>query len=125
MASQDDVRRLALALPATTEDAHAFRFFVDGKAFAWSWLERIDPRRARVASPDVIVVRVAAEDDKEALIEMDPEVFFTEPHYDGYPAVMVRLAAVDPDLLERLLTDAWRSRLPRRASGRRDGGDRS
>ena len=124
MASQDDVRRIALALPATTEDAHAFRFFVDGKAFAWSWLERIDPKRARVASPDVIAVRVANEDEKQALIDMDPEVFFTERHYDGYPAVMVRLAAVDLDLLERLLTGAWRSRAPRRRPGQGGGRDR-
>lgn len=123
MASQDDVRRIALALPETTEDLHSFRFFVDGKAFVWSWLERIDPSRARVPNPDVIAVRVADESGKETLIGMDGRVFFTERHYDGYPAIMVRLPVVDPALLERLVTDAWRSRAPKRLLaevGRRD-----
>jgi hypothetical protein len=114
MATQDDVRRIALALPETTEDPLSFRFFVDGKAFVWSWLERVDPKKARVPSPDVITVRVADESDKDALISMDPEVFFTERHYDGYPAIMIRLPAVRPELLERLVTDAWRSRAPKR-----------
>jgi hypothetical protein len=59
-------------------------------------------------------VRVADESDKDALIGMDPEIFFTERHYDGYPAIMVRLPAVRPELLERLVTDAWRSRAPKR-----------
>jgi hypothetical protein len=123
MASQDDVRRIALALPETTEDLHSFRFFVDGKAFVWSWLERIDPNRARVPNPDVIAVRVADESEKKTLIAMDGRVFFTERHYEGYPAIMVRLPLVDPAILERLVTDAWRSRAPKRLLaevGRRD-----
>jgi hypothetical protein len=114
MATQDDVRRIALALPETTEDQHSFRFFVDGKAFAWSWLERVDPKKARVPNPDVVAVRIAEESDKAALIEMDPGVFFTERHYDGYPAIMVRLPEVGLPLLERLVTDGWRSRAPAR-----------
>jgi hypothetical protein len=114
MATQDDVRRIALALPETTEDAHSFRFFVDGKAFAWSWLERIDPKKARVPNPDVIAVRIADEFEKATLIEMDPGVFFTERHYDGYPAIMVRLPEVGLPRLENLLTAAWRARAPGR-----------
>jgi hypothetical protein len=113
MATQDDVRRLALALPATTQDPTSFRFFVDGKQFVWAWLERVDPKRARVPSPDVIAVRVADESEKETLLEMDPQVFFTEAHYDGYPAVLVRLPAIDLGLLQVIVTDAWRSRAPR------------
>ena len=114
MATQADVRRIALALSETTEDAYSFRFFVDGKAFVWAWLERIDPNKARVPSPDVIAVRVADESEKETLIAMDPGVFFTERHYDGYPAIMTRLPAVGLPLLERLIADAWRSRAPGR-----------
>ncbi len=114
MATQDDVRRIALALPETTEDPLSFRFFVEGKAFVWSWLERVDPKKARVPNPDVIAVRVANESEKDALIGMNPAAFFTERHYDGYPAIMIRLPAVRPDLLERLVTDGWRSRAPRR-----------
>ena len=45
---------------------------------------------------------------------MDPRVFFTERHYDGYPAILARLPEIEPALLERLLTDAWRSRAPDR-----------
>jgi hypothetical protein len=114
MATQDDVRRMALSLPETTEHPDEFRFLVDGKAFAWAWLERIEPKRARAPSSDVIAVRVADELDKHTLIEMDPPVFFTEPHYDGYPAVMVRLPAIDPDLLGVVITNAWRYRAPKR-----------
>lgn len=108
------MRRIALALPATTEDPNSLRFFVDGKAFAWSWLERVDPKRARVPNRDVIAVLVGDGSEKETLIEMDPQVFFTEPHYDGYPAILVRIPIIDVDLLRRVLTDAWRCRAPRR-----------
>ncbi len=114
MATQDDVRRIALALPETTEDPNSFRFFVDGKAFAWSWLERIDPKKARVPNPEVIAVRISDESDKDTLIEMDPAACFTERHYDGYPAILVRLPAVGLPLLERLVIDGWRSRAPAR-----------
>ena len=113
MASQSDVRRLALSLPEAAEDP-GFAFRVDGKLFAWVWMERIVPKRPRVPNPDVIGVRVAHELEKQTMLALDPEVFFTEPHYDGYPAVLVRLPAIDLDLLERVLTDAWRTRAPRR-----------
>ena len=114
MASPADVRRIVLSLPETTEDPDGGRFFVNGKQIAWPWLERIDPKRARVPNPEVIAVRVANESEKEILIDMDPEVFFTEPHYAGYPAILIRLRAIDPDLLRKVLTDAWRLRAPRR-----------
>jgi hypothetical protein len=114
VATQDDVRRIALALPEATEDPGDFRFLIDGKAFVWLWRERIDPKRARVPNPDVLAVRVAHESEKETLIEMDPAVFFTEPHYNGYPAILVRLPAIETDLLGVVLSDAWRSRAPRR-----------
>jgi hypothetical protein len=114
MATQDDVRRIALSLLATTEEPNGFRFFVNGKAFVWAWLERVNPKRARVPSADVVAVRVGNEFEKESLIEMNPEVFFTEPHYDGYPAILVRLPAIDLDLLRVVLTDAWRLRAPKR-----------
>jgi hypothetical protein len=122
MATQDDVRRIALALPGTTEDPNDFRFFVDGKAFAWVWLERVDPKRARVPNADVIAVRVGNEFEKESLLDVDPSVFFTEPHYNGYPAVLVRLPAIDLDLLRLVLTDAWRCRASRRLLAVFDGG---
>jgi hypothetical protein len=114
MATQADVRRIALALPRTTEDEDYFRFLVEGKAIAWVWLERLDPKKARVPNPDVVAIRISHDSEKESLIEMDRAAFFTEPHYNGFPAILVRLAAVDPAMLEKLLTDAWRIQAPKR-----------
>jgi hypothetical protein len=117
MASREDVRRLALALSEAVEEGEGGAFRVDGKLFAWTWMERLQQGRPRVANPDVIAVRVADEGEKHALIALDPEVFFTEAHYDGYPAVLVRVPAIPLDLLEKVLTDAWRTRAPRRLLG--------
>lgn len=118
MATFEDVRRIALALPEVTVDESGTELRVDGKLFAHPWLERIDPRRARVPNVDVVVVRIESEADKEVLIQMDPAVFFTEPHFDGWPSIHVRLAEVDEPMLQRLLADAWRTRAPKRLRDR-------
>jgi hypothetical protein len=98
MADQDDVRRIALSLPGAREEQGHFAFSVENKGkqkgFVWVWLERVDPRKARVARADVVAVRVRDQAEKAALLGADPDIFFTEPHYDGFPAVMVRLPAV-------------------------------
>jgi hypothetical protein len=114
MATQEDVRRIALSLPETTQDPRGFRFFVKDKQFAWAYMERVEANRPRIARTDVIAIRVANDLEKQSLLGMDSEKFFTTPHYNGYPAVLVRLPEVDVDLLRELLTDAWRSRAPRR-----------
>jgi hypothetical protein len=114
LATQADVREIALSLPGTTETTDRFGFTVDGKLMAWAWLERVEPKKPRVPNPDVIAVRVANENEKQGLLSMDPDVFFTEPHYDGYPAVLVRLERIDPALLRDVVTDAWRCRAPKR-----------
>jgi hypothetical protein len=118
VADQADVRRIALSLPEATEGDDHFAFSVADKrgkqkGFAWVWMERTAPKTARVANHDVLAVRVAHGDEKEALLASDPDVFFTEPHYNGFPAVLVRLAAIDVDQLAELLTDAWRSQAPK------------
>jgi hypothetical protein len=117
MATQADVRRIALSLPETEEAPDRFAFSVRNKGkpkgFVWVWLERVAPKKARVPQPNVIAVRVASLDDKEFLLASDPEKFFTEPHYNGYPAVLVRLAAVTARELRSILTEAWRSQAPR------------
>jgi hypothetical protein len=117
MADQDDVRRIALSLPETSEEEGRFAFSVRSggkqKGIAWVWLERIEPKQPRVPRPDVLAVRVADQYDKEMLLAADAEKYFTEPHYNGYPAVLVRLAAIAVDELEELLTDAWRCQAPR------------
>jgi hypothetical protein len=109
MADLEDARRIALTLPSTNAD-DALAVF-DGKkmkGFAWVWLERKDPKKARVPCPDVLAIRTASLEEKEALLAADPEKFFTEPHYDGYRAILVRLAKIECDELEELLIDAWR-----------------
>jgi hypothetical protein len=117
LADQEDVRRLALALPGTCEAEDRFAFSVQrsgkARAFAWVWLERVAPRRARVPNPDVVALRVADLEDKELLLAAHAEALFTEPHYDGYPAVLVRLPATGVDALEALVTGAWRCQAPR------------
>ena len=120
VADQDDVRRIALSLPETVEAEDHFGFRVRNKAgrsgtkqFAWAWNERVTPGQPRVPRPDVLAVRVAGQAEKEMLLAADAGKFFTEPHYNGFPAVLVRLAAVGEEELRELITDAWRCQAPR------------
>jgi hypothetical protein len=115
VATQDDVRRIALALPEVVESEDRFAFSVQGKekGLAWVWLEREYPKKARVPQSAVLAVRVANESEKQELLAADPDKFFTEPHYNGFPAVLVRLAEVDVDELTELLIDAWRIQAPK------------
>ena len=117
MTTQADVRRIALALPGAEEEPGHFAFGVRRKGklkgFAWVWLERIVPKKARVPQPKVLAIRVASLMDKEFLLELDAEKFFTEPHYNGYPAVLVRLKAVTVRELRPLITEAWRCLAPK------------
>jgi hypothetical protein len=76
-------------------------------------MERIDPKEARVENPQVIAIRVASELEKQMLLSSDEEEFFTEAHYNGYPAVLVRLAAIGVGELEAVLAAAWRCRAPK------------
>jgi hypothetical protein len=117
VAEQADVRRIALSLPETSESEDHFGFAVRNRdkqrGFVWAWNERVEPKKPRVPRADVLAVRVVDRQDKEALLASDPDVFFTEPHYNGFPAVLVRLPQVDLALLEELVVDAWRSVAPR------------
>ena len=120
MADRDDERRIALALPETVEAGDHFAFRVRDKAaksgtklFAWNWNERVTPGKPRVPRPDVLAVRVAGQAEKEMLLASDTGKFFTEPHYNGFPAVLIRLAAIGEDELRELITDAWRCQAPR------------
>jgi hypothetical protein len=117
MATQADVRRIALSLPETEEAPNHFAFSVRNKGklkgFVWVWMERVDPKKARVPQPKVIAVRVASLEDKDVLLALDPKKFFTEPHYNGFPAVLVRLPAVSARELKPLITEAWRCQAPK------------
>jgi hypothetical protein len=113
VADQTDVRRIALELPEVREAEDRFAFSVERRGFAWGWLERPDPKKKRVTNPEVLVVRVADEGEKQSLLAADPDKFFTEPHYANYPAILVRLPAITPTELRELLTDAWRLQAPK------------
>jgi hypothetical protein len=76
-------------------------------------MERMAPKKARVPQPKVIAVRVANLFDKDFLLALDPVKFFTEPHYDGFPAILVRLPAVTARDLRPLITEAWRCQAPK------------
>ena len=117
MATQADVRRIAMSLPGTVEGDERFAFSVPNKGklkgYAWVWMERIQPKTPRVANPGVLAIRVANEGQKEALISAQPKKFFTEPHYNGFPAVLVRLADVSAKELRTLLEEGWRCQAPK------------
>src|SRR5262245_53635562 len=117
MATQADVRRLALSLPETEEAPDRFAFSVRNKGkrkgFVWVWMERIEPKKPRVPQPNVIAVRVANLAEKDRILASHPTKFFTEPHYNGFPAVLVNLPAVTVRDLEPLITEAWRCQAPK------------
>jgi hypothetical protein len=65
-------------------------------------------------NPDALVLRVSDLGEREALLQGEPDAFFSTAHYDGHPYVLVRLEAVDPRQLAELVEDAWRAQAPRR-----------
>jgi hypothetical protein len=112
VADADDVRRLARALPHVAEIPSAgFDFRVAGKGFVWSYPERL-PGKARVIRTDIAVVFVGDEDEKQALLLGEPDLFFTAPGYRDLPLVMLRLPEVEVERLGELVTDAYRMRAP-------------
>ncbi len=119
MAGWEDVRRLALALPETSErTSHgnaAWR--VRDKLFVWERpLRPADLRALGDAAPGgpILGARVEHVGAKEALLADDPSVYFTTPHFDGYPAILVRLDEIGPEELEEVIVEAWLVQAPRR-----------
>lgn len=117
VADLHDVHRIAASLPqteVTVSDVGQHSVAFRSKGLAWSWLERADPKGPRIAREDVLAVRVSGEEEKRALIASAPEKFFTEAHYNGFPAILIRLDAIDAEELGELLTDAWLLRAPKK-----------
>src|SRR3954453_17251037 len=115
VASWDDVRRLALAMPASEErmsrDMRQWR--VKEKLFVWERpLRRSDLEALGDAAPEgpILGARVEHEIAKRALIESDPDIYFTTPPFDGYPAILARLEVLDVSELAELITEAWLNR---------------
>ena len=119
MATWEDVERLATALPQTVAASrHDQRgWSVREKTFAWERpLRRGDLEALGDAAPTgpVLAVRVPDLGAKEALLATDGDVCFTTPHFNGYPAVLVRLDDIAVGDLEELLVEAWLARAPKR-----------
>ncbi len=120
MASWDDVRRIALALPDTDEHASyggSASWRVREKGFVWERpLRKSDVQALGDAAPrgPILGARVEHLGAKEALLADDPAVYFTTPHFDGYPAVLVQLEKISADELQQLIVDAWLARAPKR-----------
>jgi hypothetical protein len=119
MASWDDVRRIAMALPAAEErESRGMRQWrIKDKLFVWERpLRRSDLEALGAAAPDgpILGARVEHEVAKQALLADHSGVFFTTPHFDGYPAILVRLEEIGVEDLEEVVTEAWLVRAPRR-----------
>ncbi|HEY3950355.1 MmcQ/YjbR family DNA-binding protein [Phenylobacterium sp.] len=111
MVEPDDVRRMAAAIEGALDVSDELRLGFEvagaGKGFAWSFNERVHPKKPRVPRRDILAVRCPIE-RKEFLIEAAPDRFFDDDHYRGYPAVLVRLDVVEAEELAGLLADAAR-----------------
>jgi hypothetical protein len=126
MASWDDVAKIALALPEVAEeptfDNRAWK--VRKKLFAWERplrakeIEQLGGPEPQGGAPtgEILGVRVPDEEAKQALLAGEPEVYFTTPHFDGYPSVLVRLERIPRKDLEEALVEAWLSRAPKRVA---------
>jgi hypothetical protein len=118
MATWDDVRSLALALPETHErisrDLRQWR--VKDKLFVWERpLRRGEVEALGDAAPDgpILGARVEHLGAKDALLADDPDVFFTTAHFDGYPAILVRLGRIAVTDLHEVVVEAWLVRAPK------------
>lgn len=119
MADWEDVRRVALALPETAESTSRglAQWKVRDKLFVWERpLRQTDLRALGDSAPSgpILGARVEHLVAKDALLADDSGVFFTTPHFEGYPAILVRMDAIVPALLEEVVTEAWLCRAPKR-----------
>jgi hypothetical protein len=119
VASWEDVRRLALALPETDErvSREKRQWRVKDKLFVWERpLRPKELAELGEEAPDgpVLGARVEHLVAKQALIEDDPSVYFTTSHFEGYAAILVRLERIALDELDEVITEAWLARAPKR-----------
>ena len=117
VATLDDVRKICAKLPGAVEGEGRFGFSVEdkgkAKGFVWSWAERVDPKKARIPNNGVLAIVVPSLSVKDVILASDSEKYFTEPHYNGFPAVLVRLSAIKRAELQDLITEAWKCKAPK------------
>jgi hypothetical protein len=119
VATWDHVRRIALELPETSEGASRGlrQWRVKNKGFVWERpLRRADLEALGDDAPrgPILGARVEHLVAKEALLADDPSVFFTTPHFDGYPAILVRLDRIGLEDLREVIVEAWLASAPKR-----------
>jgi hypothetical protein len=124
MASMADLDELALSLPqamkAVSNDGRP-SYLVHGKMFCFHRSRRPDAVDAETGErlDDVLMFRVEDLDVKELMLADDRGVFFTTPHFNGYPAVLMRipdLERIDRDELQDLVVEAWLTRAQKRVA---------
>jgi len=117
VATLDDVRKICAKLPGAVEGEGRFGFSVEdkgkAKGFVWSWAERVDPKKARIPNNGVLAIVVPSLSVKDVILASDSEKYFTEPHYNGFPAVLVRLSAIKRAELQDLIIEAWKCKAPK------------
>ena len=126
MASWEDVAAIANALPEVAEEpSYGERAWkVRKKTFAWERplrkgeIEALGGFEPEGTAPigEILGVRVADEEAKQTLVSSEPEIYFTTSHFDGYPAVLIRLERIGRAELEELILEAWLSRAPKRVA---------
>jgi hypothetical protein len=126
MATWEEVAAIANALPEVAEEpSYGERGWkVRKKTFAWERplrkkeVEALGGFEPEGAAPtgEILGVRVADEEAKQALVSSEPEIYFTTSHFDGYPAVLIRLERIGRAELEELLIEAWLAQAPKRVA---------
>jgi hypothetical protein len=126
MPGLDDVAKIALALPEVTEEpVFGNRSWkVRKKLFVWERplrkkeIEQLGGPEPEGGAPtgEILGVRVPDEEAKQALLASEPDIYFTTPHFDGYPSVLVRLERIPRADLEEAIVEAWLSRAPKRVA---------
>ena len=121
VASWSDVRRIALSFPGASENqTRGHRaWIVEDKFFAWERpLRKSDLKALGDDAPGgpILGVRTDGLEMKEAVLASNPSVYFTTPHFDGYPAVLVQLDRVALRELRNLIREAWLARAPQRSA---------
>ena len=126
MATWDDVAEIALGLPEVAEEPtfgnRAWK--VRKKLFVWERplrakeIEQLGGLEPEGGAPDgdILGVRVPDEEAKAALLASEPEIYFTTPHFDGHPSVLVRLDRITRNDLEEAIVEAWLTRAPKRVA---------
>jgi len=121
MATWRSVRRIALKLPGTSEEVRSSgtsAWIVNKKFFAWERPLRpadIAALGDRAPAGPILGVRTADLEMKAVFLASDPKVFFTTPHFESYPAVLIRLDKISTSQLKDVIIEAWLARAQKRA----------